>query len=109
MKHDIIGCVIALAVGVGIAYLNYTVSKILLNKKRDSYYLTQYIRTAINLAFLILLYFVAEPLGYDRTWFLVGGCVGLTVPLIFFTSLLIKENERIQEKNKNKNDDNDGR
>ncbi|MBQ4562186.1 MAG: hypothetical protein IJA55_07685 [Clostridia bacterium] len=84
------------------AYINYAVSKYLLKKYPDMYTGGQVIRSVIQIGYLVLLYTLGGHTPWDPLWLLVGGCLGITLPMFYFTYKLVKFND------KKKEDDSDG-
>lgn len=62
----------------------------------------QILRQVIQIGYLVLLFTLGGYTPWDPVWLLVGGCLGITVPMIYFTYKLVKLND------KNKEGDNDG-
>jgi len=100
--NDIIGAVLAFIVGGAVAYINYAVSKYLLKKNPDMYSGGQIIRQIIQVGYLVLLFTLGGYTPWDRMWLLVGGGLGITIPMFYFTYKLVKLND------KKKEDDKDG-
>ncbi len=45
----------------------------------------------LGIGYLALLYFAAPHTPWDSIWLLAGGAAGLTLPLFFFTLLLLRQ------------------
>lgn len=97
MGHNILGAAAAFVLGVAVSFLNYLISRTVLQKRSRLYSSTSSIRMIINLVFLIAVYFVAPPLGFDATYCLIGGGLGLTISLFCFTSLLLKQSRKLTD------------
>ena len=97
MDNNIIGAVIAFALGAVVAYINYAVSKYLLKTRPDMYTGAQMIRSAIQIGYLALIFTLGGYTPWDRTWLLVGGCLGITLPMFYFTYKLVKYNDTKKE------------
>ena len=95
---NIFGAVIAFCVGIAIATVNYALSRYMIKKHSDKYPLTVIVRQVIQVAYLVLLFFLAEYTPWDRLWLLVGGCLGVTIPMIWFTMRLVKLNNSLSRK-----------
>ena len=74
----------------------------MLKKNPDMYAGAQILRQVIQIGYLVLLFTLGGYTPWDPVWLLVGGCLGITVPMIYFTYKLVKLND------KNKEGDNDG-
>ena len=100
MDNNIIGAVFAFVIGGAVAYLNYAVSKYLLKTHPDMYTGGQIIRSAIQIGYLILIYTLGGFTPWDKMWLLVGGCLGITLPMFYFTYKLVKFNDQNKEEDK---------
>ena len=80
--------------GAVIAYINYVISKHLLKKKPDMYAMGQIVRQAIQIGYLILIYALGGYTPWSPNWLLVGGVLGITLPMLFFTARLVKFNDK---------------
>ena len=109
MFSDIIGAVIAAAVGFLIAYANYIFSKKVLLKAPDKYSFTFVARQILQVAYLVLVYFIGSKTQLaDLMYLLVGAVAGMTVPMFFFTKKLLSLNDAIKTKKTEKEDKADG-
>ena len=88
MGNDIIGAVIAFVVGVGISVINYLLSAFVLKKHADKYAFTIVFRQFIQIAYLVVLYIAGGYTPWNVYYLLIGGVLGVTVPMIFFTNKL---------------------
>ncbi|MGN1316229.1 MAG: hypothetical protein ACI4VW_04115 [Acutalibacteraceae bacterium] len=84
--------------GVGIATVNYAFSKYIIKKYPDKYAGAQVVRSIIQIGFLFLIYVLGGHLPWDRIYLLIGGCFGITLPMIFFTAKLVKYNDSLNGK-----------
>ncbi len=57
----------------------------------------QIIRSAIQIGYLILLYTLGSYTPWNPMWLLIGGCVGITIPMFYFTYKLVKFNDKDKE------------
>lgn len=97
MGHNILGSVVAFIIGVAVSFLNYLISRTVLQKKSQMYSSISSIRMIINLVFLITVYFASSPLGFDSTYCLIGGGLGLTISLFCFTPMLLKQSRKLTD------------
>lgn len=99
MFADIIGAVIAAAVGFLIAFVNYIFSKKVLLKTPDKYSVTIVARQILQVAYLVLVYFIGSKTQIaDLIYLLVGAVAGMTVPMFFFTKKLLSLNDAMKTK-----------
>lgn len=109
MNQNIIGAVITAAIGLLIAFINYTLSKRVLIKSPERYSLITVARQLLQIGFLIVVYFVGEKTRLaDPTYLLVGAVVGMTVPMLFFTKKLLDINSTATKNKTEKEDEADG-
>lgn len=108
MTHNIIGAVLAIVGGIGVAFLNYFLSKTVLLKTPDKYSMVTVLRQVFQVGFLAIVYFIGDKIEYVNSIFLlVGAVLGMTVPMIFFTKKLLSINDNII-KTKNREEDGNG-
>ncbi|MBQ3182613.1 MAG: hypothetical protein IJB24_04845 [Clostridia bacterium] len=86
--------------GAAVAYLNYIVSKYLIKNKPDMYTGGQIIRSAIQIGYLLIIFTLGGYTPWDKTWLLIGGCLGITLPMFYFTVKLVKFNDKKKEEDK---------
>lgn len=98
---NILGAAIAFLLGVGVAAGNYSISRHVLKTKPDKYSLTMVVRQFVQVAFIVLVYVLGQYTPWDRLWLLVGGVLGMTLPMIWFTSRLVKLNDSGKGKEEN--------
>lgn len=108
MISDIIGAVFAATVGVGVAFVNYLISKAVLAKIPEKYSAATVLRQIVQIVFLVIVYFVGQKTGYDPIYLLVGAVLGMTVPMFMFTKKLLSLNEVLHSKEKRKEEETDG-
>lgn len=95
IDNNIIGAALAFVVGVGIASANYALSRHILKKAPKQYLSTQIIKQLIQIAYIVLIYFFSDKTPWSPLWVLVGGCLGITVPMLWFTVKLVKLNDSL--------------
>ena len=91
MTHWIVGGAVGLLGGVGIAVLNFAISRAVIRKKPSVYASFSMVRQLIHIGYLLLLFFIAPVTPWGRTELLIGGVIGMTVPMFLFTPWLMKE------------------
>lgn len=102
MYANIFGAILAFGIGVLIAAINYAFSRHILMKHLAQYAIMQIVRQWIQIAYLIVLYVAGKYTPWDRTWLLAGGCLGVTLPMFWFTYRLVKLNDSLSGKEENK-------
>ena len=95
---------LAFIVGVGVAAVNYSLSKFMLKKHPDMYAGGQIVRQIIQIGYLVLLFTLGGYTPWDPVWLLLGGCLGITVPMFFFTYKLVKQNDNMNKREEDKKD-----
>lgn len=109
MIANIIGAVVAAAVGLLIAVANYIFSKKVLLKAPEKYSGSFVIRQILQVAYLVLVYYVGSKTQIaDPVYLLVGAAAGMTIPMFFFTKKLLSVNETIKTNKTEKEDKTDG-
>ena len=99
MLPDLIGAAVCFAIGIGIAFLNFAISKHTLKTNLDKIALTTVLRTFISVSFLGLVCLASKLLGRDITFMLIGAALGATLPTPLLTkSLLNYSNELAKNK-----------
>ena len=84
--------------GALIAFGNYVFSKIILKKQPSKYAGMQIVRSIIQVLYLFFLYILGGYTPWERMYLLVGGCLGITLPMILFTYKLVKYNDSLKGK-----------
>lgn len=109
MLSDIIGAVIAAAFGFLIAFTNYIISKKVLLKNPDKYSASFVARQILQVAYLVLVYFIGSKTQFaDLAYLLVGAVAGMTIPMFFFTKKLLSFNDTIKTPKPEKEEKADG-
>ncbi len=90
MEIDFIGAAAAFAAGVLISFCNYKISQHFLKKRPDRLSLVSLIRQPVQILYIVALFFGAKYTPWDRTFLLIGGALGITLPMLIFTSRLLK-------------------
>ena len=90
MDHWLIGGILAAAVGVLLSWGNYLLSRMLLRKKPELLSMITLPRQIINIAYLVVIYFLADKTPWGLMPLLIGAAVGLTGAVFLFTRQLLK-------------------
>lgn len=98
MQSDIFGAVLAFAAGVALAAVNYLISRRVLKKAPDKYVAAHVAEQTVQVLFLVALFVFGDRTGWDRLWLTAGGCLGVTVPMIWFTRRLVRLNDSLHRK-----------
>ncbi len=108
MAHNIIGAVICAAAGFLIAYVNYVLSRKILETRPEKLVLSTVARQVVQVGYLAAVYLIGSRLTVSLTYLLVGAVVGMTVPMLFFTKKLVAFNESLAQKSKSGEEDENG-
>lgn len=95
---NIFGAILAFLIGVLIASGSYVLLRYVLQKKPDKYAMAQMGKQVIQILYLVALYAFGRYTPWDELWLLVGGCLGITLPMPWFTYRLVKLNESLHRK-----------
>lgn len=95
IESNFFGALLAFGAGVVVATLNYALSAYFLKEKNSLYGASQVIRQVIQISFLLIIFVFGDRTVWDRTWLLIGGCIGVTLPMIWFTFRLVKLNDSL--------------
>ncbi len=90
---DILGAVITFALGVGIATLNYCISKYFLVKNPDKFAMTTVVKQIFNVGYLVVVYMLGDFLPFKLSYLLIGAVLGITLPMFIYTRKLLQLNE----------------
>lgn len=93
MNSDFFGAGVAFAFGVVVASANYFFSKHMLKKHPDMYASTHIVRQFLQVGYLVLILCFGDMTPWDKIWLLVGGTLGVTLPMFWFTMKLVKMND----------------
>lgn len=108
MNNDLTGAVIAFIIGLAISFGNYKLSEYFLRHRPEKFPSVSIVRQFIQVAYILILFFAAGYTPWDRTFVLVGGALGVTIPMLLFTFRLLKTNKENTPENKEKEEPKDG-
>lgn len=108
MAENLIAAAASGLIGFGIAFISYIISKTILKKAPEKYAATTLLRQVLQLGFIFAAFIIGRKTGFDATYILVGGVLGLTVPMFFFTKKLLGLNETLYKTEKRKETETDG-
>ncbi len=108
MAHNIIGALICALAGFLIAFVNYTLSKRILETRPEKFALSAVARQVIQIGYLVAVYFIGSKIAVSLTFLLVGAVLGMTVPMLLFTKKLLTLNDSLSVKSKAGEEDENG-
>ncbi|MBE6613926.1 MAG: hypothetical protein E7631_01295 [Ruminococcaceae bacterium] len=88
---SVTGALVTFFTGFLIAYINYLMMKKGTDKSGTAALLLPLLRTLISAGYLVAVFFLAPLTPCDPIWLLAGAAAGLTLPMFFFTFLLIRQ------------------
>ena len=103
MQTNMIGAILAFGIGVLIAAVNYKFSQYVLKKHTSQYAIMQIVRQLLQITYLIVLFVAGKYTPWDSGWLLVGGALGITLPMFWFTYRLLKLNDSLSGKEESSN------
>ena len=98
MNSDFFGAGVAFAIGVAIAFANYFFSKFMIKKHSNMYASTHILRQFLQVGYLVIILCFGDMTPWNKIWLLVGGCLGITLPMFWFTYRLVKINDSSDKK-----------
>ena len=98
MTSNIVGALLSFAVGVGIAAVCYGISRWALLHRPERYVAADVVRRLLQIGYLLALYFLGGYTPWDKLWLVVGGGLGITLPMFWFTYRLVKLNDSLDRK-----------
>ncbi len=105
MGNNFVGAFLFFIIGAVICFVNYRLSDYFLKKHKKIVSAVSLIRQALQVGYIALLFFTADYTPWDKTYVLVGGVLGVTLPMLITTYRLLLTNKSESEK---KGDDTDG-
>ena len=85
------GALVTFFAGFLIAYINYLMMRKSSGKPGAAASLLPLLRTLISAGYLVAVFLLAPLTPCDPIWLLAGAAAGLTLPMFFFTFLLIRQ------------------
>ena len=98
MNSDIFGATLAFGGGVIVAVMNYLFSRHVIKKHPEQYATMQVVKQMIQILYMVALFTLGKFTPWDRIWLLVGGTLGITLPMFWFTYKLVKLNDSLHRK-----------
>ncbi len=91
-SNAVIAALLAALTGGGLAYVNYRLTAYAAGKQTTTTLsLIPVVRMLLSVGYLAALYLLGQATALDTVWLLAGGAVGLTLPALAFTVLLVKK------------------
>lgn len=84
--------------GTVIATANYIFSKFVIKNHPDKYATAQVVRSIVQIVFLFAVYLLGGHTPWSVTALLIGGVLGMTLPMLVFTAKLVKYNDSVNGK-----------
>ena len=88
MAESLPGMALALLGGVLVAWVNYSLTR---RAAPGGAGIISVVRMLLNAAYLTAVFFVSPLTPWDRIPMLAAAVIGLTVPMFFFTALLVRQ------------------
>ena len=89
---EYLGPVLSFLAGAAIATGNFLLANRVLKKHPGRYLPFSLLRQGIQVAYLAALFFWGDALPWNKWHLLLGGALGITLPMLFFTVKLLKTN-----------------
>ncbi len=105
---DILGAVITFVLGLGIATLNYYISKYFLEKNPDKFAMTTVVKQIFNVGYLVAVYMLGDFLSFKLSYLLIGAVLGISLPMLIYTRKLLKLNEAKRSETRETEGESDG-
>ncbi len=90
-----LGAMLAFVFGGIISFVNYKITGKILKEKPDLVAAGTVVRQLFNVAYLAAVYFLVPYTPFSLIPSLVGAVLGLTLPMFYFTSRLVKSMDKI--------------
>ncbi len=103
IEHNIFGAILAFIIGAAISAASYGISRRVLQKNPSGYVAVQVGKQILQVLFLVLLFVLGNYTPWSKIWLLVGGCLGITLPMFWFTYQLVKLNDSLHGKEDSSN------
>ncbi len=108
MQSDLFGAFVAAAGGFALGALNYCISKFVLKKHPAHFSSVTVLRQSMQVLYLVLLFVLGDRTPWNKLYLMVGGVVGFTLAIVWFTHRLVRMNEEIAAKSTGKEESQDG-
>ena len=94
MDAPVIGAALAFLGGTAVAAVNYAINLRTLRKNPAALASVSILRQALNVAYLVAVFFLCRVLPWGSVPLLLGAALGLTIPSFLFAFLLARVNDR---------------
>lgn len=85
MDNSILHAIVAFLIGAAIATFNSWLTYRTMVKKSNKVIAVSFIRSAMNIGYLVIVFLVLSKIDYPNLYPLFGAAIGLTVPSIIFS------------------------
>lgn len=92
----LLGGVAAFVFGAILALVNYLISRAVMRRKPSMFSFTAVVRQLINIGGLAALYFAAPHTPFGTLPLVIGGVLGETLPMLYFTFLLLRDEKSVR-------------
>ena len=90
------GALISFLCGALIGYVNYLISRITVKKNSSVLYSLSFVRQLIQIGYLLLIYFISPYTPWSMWGMLIGGAMGMTLPMIYYTARLVRLSDAVR-------------
>ena len=80
----------AFVCGAALSFADYRILRFLMSRSQSNLIVGSFVRQLLNVAYLVLLFFIGQKTALDVRFLLIGGALGITIPAFFFASRLVK-------------------
>ncbi|MBQ7936552.1 MAG: hypothetical protein IJ333_09465 [Clostridia bacterium] len=108
ISSNYFGAALAFLVGAAIAFINYAISKRILKKQTAHFASATVFRQLLQIGYLVLLLVFGSYTPWNKTYLLIGGVLGITVPMFWFTHRLVQVSVSLQKDANRKEESSNG-
>jgi len=94
MDSPVVGAILAFLGGTAVSAVNFAINLRTLRKSPASLATVSILRQALNVAYLVAVFFLCRVLPWGHVPLLLGAALGLTIPAMLFAVLLARINDR---------------
>lgn len=87
--ETVLAAIVAFLLGCAVASVSYYISKLIIKKDMKHFSLISVFRQALNIGYLVAVYFVVKALDLQLAAPLVLAALGITLPMFYFTKKLV--------------------
>ncbi len=101
MQNDLFGFFFAFLGGCIICFINFLISRGVLLHRAKLFSTISIIHQVLNVGYLAALYFIADNTPWSLIYLLIGGALGATLPMLYFTGKLLKLSDSAKKREQN--------